>query len=326
MSHYILFLNKEILVKNSYSYRFGRTEVKLTVGNQSARIEYNMTTKHKTEDLLNYDRYIVSDAIKKACLVHVILYSKMLNIKCVKANVDNITYQFDADSLICSLIPNGMLVSVSDQLKTKDVVEKIVQLPKTKQGSEYATLFAYLLAKTKVFDNETERLVYLWMSFNGFYNYLYKLYNDSKGKVVEKKKLSYFISSFNLGKCSLKEEKRNYIIPKVVNEIINNNIEFVCKDSFIENCSDFMKTISEFPVDESGNLAEMSPYAILLVELPYYLRCKIFHASEPIKIFSYEEEPDIKVLRFASNILEDFLDNNIHLLFDTEKLDLMVNK
>ncbi len=50
------------------------------------------------------------------------------------------------------------------------------------------------------------------------------------------------------------------------------------------------------------------------------------HANEPLKLFSYEEEADIKLYRFAADILENYIDENLPEWFDCNYTENILKK
>ncbi len=45
-------------------------------------------------------------------------------------------------------------------------------------------------------------------------------------------------------------------------------------------------------------------------------RCNIIHVDKPYALFSYAEESEIKCLKCINELLDEFIENNLHLWFD----------
>lgn len=60
----------------------------------------------------------------------------------------------------------------------------------------------------------------------------------------------------------------------------------------------------------------LTPYGFLMGQFAYYFRCRLFHANAPMLLFTYKNEYELKCLTLINNLLEDFLDQEVYLLFD----------
>ena len=68
-------------------------------------------------------------------------------------------------------------------------------------------------------------------------------------------------------------------------------------------------------LDKNGNSIDITAYGYLLGFFSYYFRCNIIHASKPVPLFSYVSEYELRCLRIINDLLEDFLDANLHKFF-----------
>ena len=186
------------------------------------------------------------------------------------------------------------------------------QKSKTTLSHEIAALYAYLYSKTK--KNETERFSYLWMAMNGFYAAI-----SPEIKRDDRLQMRALLRKLNLGSENLTSGSRDYPCKKAMirlleesEPITRKNIENDAENSF----SRYLRTVVLRKRDET--LLDLTPYGFLITDFPYYLRCKLFHANKPIELFSFIDDMELKSLRIANGLLEEFLDDNLHKLFTGE--------
>ena len=57
----------------------------------------------------------------------------------------------------------------------------------------------------------------------------------------------------------------------------------------------------------NGKVIEFDQQALMLLWLPYQIRCNYFHGENAIPVFCYQDESLLQVISFANNLLEAFL-------------------
>ena len=170
---YKLFIN-DILdsYANSFSFNFMKKPVQMKFSENHATIILERTTKYKPEDIANGKYAVFSEAIKKILLVHILLYSKCIDITTVSVMVrDNISVFNNKDSgikPISSLIHKELDPKFKEQWKEKALIETIIDTNKTEEDTRMSALFAFILSRNR--KSVIERFVDLWISFNGMYS------------------------------------------------------------------------------------------------------------------------------------------------------------
>lgn len=78
--HYRLIINKEPKNCHPYIYQYGPTSgIKLSVGEQAVLLEFNMTVSKQFDDIVSMKVQLISDAMRKAYLIHALKQDEGLN-------------------------------------------------------------------------------------------------------------------------------------------------------------------------------------------------------------------------------------------------------
>lgn len=166
-----------------------------------------------------------------------------------------------------------------------------------------------LIAKSK--DNESERFQYLWSAFNSYYNVLTGKENDTEG-------LKSVLTSLNIDEKLVlykkKEALHKYVMQKigladVTDGAVINCIKANQNDRNKELCNLF--SLNEFEGFFTPNLSKDYIYGYLLTVLSYYLRCNLFHGSNPTLLICSLSDERYKTLKLINLILCEFLDDKI---------------
>ena len=105
------------------------------------------------------------------------MFSENINIKSISVQIDDeietvVFEKNDKTIPIFSLIANKLARPLSIGWDNNKIITAMLNTVKSNYDSRTASLFALLNAKNKIY--ETEKFIYLWMSFNGMYNYFFK--------------------------------------------------------------------------------------------------------------------------------------------------------
>ena len=259
----------------------------------------------------SYLENLFKEGIKRSSLIYYLRYQRPLNIHSIIFSADNQQIDLTQSLILYSLIDQKPIRSIGDCWKDPLILQKVLnyQKSKTALSREMAALYAYLYSKTK--KNETERFSYLWMSMNGLYGAI-----SPEIKNNDRVQMGRMLSKVQLGSETLTKDNRDSPCRKMMIRLINEK-EPITR-AYIESKS--YNSFSEFiasalPTDNNGKSYDLTPYGFLITDFPYYLRCKLFHANKPIELFSFIDDMELKSLRIANGLLEEFLDDNLHKLF-----------
>ena len=311
--------------KHKFKYNFGHTkDIVIEISKERICITAMLNKMYDKNEMLSSGVYLFPDAIKKALLIHLVLFSENINIKSISVQIDDeietVVFEKNNNTMpIYSLVANKLSRPLSTGWDNNKIITALLNTVKSNYDSRTASLFALLNAKNKVY--ETEKFIYLWMSFNGMYNYFFK-------KVVEEQKdknpinqewhqIILFQQLYNWGKGTVDTDNDTRIV-RVVDAIIKDTDVFeIPIDDIVSNKCELSNKIHQILFKkEHTERYNLTPYGYLLTQYSYYYRCNIIHADKPLKLFSYADENEIRCLKFINMLLEDFLDKNLHLWFD----------
>ena len=318
-----LTINKVGKSAKKHLYDFGSTKnIELTLSETGISITAQLTKVYDKEEMLSGNSYLFPDAIKKGLLLYLIKYRKALQIKSiiVKTDDNEETIKFDATVKppVYSMISGDVKRNIPSELSSDSVFGYLLHTPKTKYDKRIASLFALLCSKSK--DFETERFLYLWTSFNGIYGYCSNIVFEERKTEIAKKTLSeydelkYFHKLFSLGEDRIPQKDNNIIAHSAISILKQFEINSINKD-YIEK-SKLDESISALLVKSGGEKYNITVYCYLLTQLSYYFRCKYVHGSKPVLLFAYPDDDVLHSLSIVNNLLEEFIDKTLHLLFD----------
>lgn len=355
MSVYKVFINS-VQEKNEFSfdYQYRNKSVHIEISPDSALVSLERTTDYKPEEIAMGTNIVFSDAIKKAILIHVLIYSKSLNVNTIEIYKNSNAYNYSLKdknmAQVFSLVNGDLNTPFSDEWKKQDFIETILNQKKDEYDSRMSALFAVICAKNKIY--EIERFVNFWISFNGMYGFFSCLRVPRTNQEAEQ--LKRFIIHLREGHYKLSRNLSNGIANRVTNllenypvdeidynwlnndlnqqfnielltivrEEITNKIEqleneraSLTDQGKINNTNKRIRELNEFLNYDN------TAYAYLLVEYAYYFRCKYIHASEVLPLLSYGNEHEIKCIALVNRLLEDYISNNLYRWFSNDYIE-----
>ena len=304
--------NADHLGKLNFSY--GQTHnINLYINSKGASI-YFCTEKNYLKGFENSYIYNLSkEGIKRIALLYILQYQKPLNISNITLtafNGENKLDSLDVTNLLFlyQMFCEKLIRPINNEWKNSLIQQQILNYKKS--GNELSravsSLYAYLFSKTKKL--ETERFSYLWIAMNGFFAAATNINKDRQA-------MNAFVEKYGIGKTVLTGKEREKVCSKAIYELMKIP-EPVTKENLEDDAhKPFSDFIQEKIAEYDNNDFDVTPYGFLLTDFPYYLRCKLFHAERPIELFSFESDWELKSLRIVNGLLENFLDQNLHLLF-----------
>ena len=326
---YEIIINKVPKRCKEFTYDYSATKgkgIKIRIAQNAIHICANISKLYISDKVVTVTNHIFSDAIKKALLLHIILYSKTICIKSMSVCIDGQIYDIpiSGDKIeppIYSLILDELVSEVPASWQNQNFINKILSSSPSNQDSRWNAVFSTLCAKNKSF--EIERFIYLWMAFNGIYGYFSPKINLCKltplRNISEATELEWFIQLHAWGAEHIPRQQSKRIADEVIAIIRKIDVNKI-KSSY--DLSDELKSsIEKVLVDPNGNKYNISAYGYLLVSFAYYFRCNVFHADKPLPLFCYADEAVLKCLHLINVLLEEFIDINLPLLFDDTYVD-----
>lgn len=348
MKHeYIYVINdKPCKIPRKNIYTFNNNKVRICILKKGISISYS-ADEEKNENIFD-------DAVKKAMLIYIIKYSAPLKIKQIFRTIDGkndnkntecFYYHseiYKEERFVYSLAEDKFQHKMPEKWRNdKDFIENLLEVY---EKSEYqciiSSLSALILSKTKKY--ESERFIWLWTAVNGMYNFFWNLVKkNTNTKSNQEVEQIWAFAEFNGLKTDFtdgnKHENNKLKIYKDVIKVINENwhdcagngvtreslqsihIDFARKieEQLYTRCKIKNKKISK----EINTKYDLDAYTYLFLDMAYYYRCNIFHADKPVKLFSLEEEAEVKMLKVLNNIMENYVENNLADWFNNDYLE-----
>lgn len=313
-----------------YHYEYGNTKgICIEITKNAISISCPMTVKYDLQSFTIEENRLFSDAIKKAFLVYLIIFSKNIESSQASLFVDD-EYQTSIPVSIYSLFSGSLPRNMPAAWDSEKVIEEILTYNASKNDSKIASLFALICAKSK--EKETERFMYLWMSINGVYNHIYNCSKKSgeEPNTNEHTKLTHMIKMYDIGEEAFSQDERKKISKHIISIITKNwNGGAITQESLSDSDS-HQKIASAIKAQLKESLPngskEIEPYACLLIELPYYLRCSYFHANKPVLLYAFKDEQILKCLCALNETMEAFLDKELYKYFSGEYSETEIRK
>ena len=329
-----IIINKEKKYTKKYIYNFGNTkDICIKLAKDYISIEVELTKIYGNDSVLSNNNHLFADAIKKALLLYLINYSENINIKYMNIYVDNESDSFldniDGCVLPISSLIVGKLYTPFINKFNNNEIKGILSQTKSSSDSRLASLMALIISKSKSY--EAERFIYLWMAFNGMYGYFSKLIDETQGERIgsDFKQIMAMQVLLGIGCDRIKERTEKKRIPNEIISIIRHYDNISITRESLENGKD--KDLANKILDKLFNINSkkkynLSAYGYLLTQFSYYFRCKYIHASKPMSLFSYNEDVELKCLKIINNLLEKFIEDNLHKWFDDEYVKILYDK
>lgn len=333
--------------KTQIKYFYQKSEVYLSISGSGFNIETTFT-KLNANPIINKNR--IRDAIKKAELLYLILYGKKLQYETLCVSAGALYEEYSVSNgidqpLVYSMVDN-MITTMSDGWKSEEVLKGIVSAPKTKQGRLFASLYALIIAKSKMY--ATERFMYLWMAMNGLYGEISDIIihpdSDIRNNSLEadKNTVAWLNREYGQIKFMALLQGWQYDLSSLShprNEKERNHIrldaEILCEKIKTDSLHTFYTAVKTNDIDNKyitelqgiikndsqDDKIVIHPYAFMTLWLPYQIRCKYFHGEFPVSLLSFENEHPLPAITVVNTFLESFLDNELPKWFDENIVD-----
>lgn len=322
--HYCLIINSGKETKTKYKYSYGKTKnIELSLQSNSAFISFTQGVFHDPASVRRSDNAICTDAIKKAMLVHLILYGKPLSIHSlhlsINGSVTEVYHDLKNAPLVYSMINRKLDHNLPSEWKKESLITTILNSPKSSYDGRHNALLSLLIAKSKEY--RSEKAMYLWMAMNGFYNYL-----SEQCKKLPECKLQ-FRREFKQHEllCAVLGEKYSVgnIDERLETLLFREGISRLrnCKSSIAEMDVVLENLFSNIPLEgktDDGKQYSISQKAFVTVWIPYQIRCRYVHANDALPLFSYSDELLLKVLEITNHYVAKMLEQNLPFWLETK--------
>ncbi|MBQ0055313.1 MAG: hypothetical protein KBS54_04105 [Synergistaceae bacterium] len=331
--NYAIIINSGKKQKNAYlKYNFAGTDITLYIQKNAAYVGFCLSSKKEFDEILSFKSNYLVDIMRKIFLSHAIEYSRGMKINSFAVMInDELEVKTKTDigfPYMFSMI-NPVDLNVQNWRENERFKEKLLQMKKSaaKKNACVSSVYSFLASKGRQF--EIDRFTNLWTSMNAYYNYLSKKYDNT---LTEGKNSSKRIKRNDCkGICAalikieaMHDERigRNATgNRKVYAKLLGKLAKGYSEADITELYSQLESNKTELSIDSENEIVKIlndiahklnvTPYGIMLLKFPYYLRCKYIHGNKCTVLFSAYEGRDIAVLKVASFFLEKYLKDAI---------------
>jgi hypothetical protein len=311
---FTILINGERKTQHSYQYSYGSTkEIHISIGKGSARIHFFQNSKRSFDDICSFEDKLCVDAFYKVELLSLILYGKSLEIFNVHVSIDGESREVFSDKenpLVYSMIMGALDYPLPDRWKEKRLIEHLLSVPRSNLDGRHNALIALLMAKSRLF--QSEKAMYLWISMNGFYNYLdmvaYEKQYINKPRKTDKQKQELLCLICGMKKLpEMIIDGKDYDTSKKI--LVRKIISLLRNASIIddEKRKQILDSISELGLQ----LTEDDFPALMTVWFPYQIRCHYFHANTGMPVFLHRDDSLINALTLINLHLERWLEEEL---------------
>ncbi len=292
--------------------------VTLRVGADKLSVSCELSTRSTPGSSLSAWSTALARGIKAAMLLHILQYGRELRVRKLfwRLGEGPLTEFIPEKSgpFVYSLLRSPGPYRLSDDWKREEIVRTVLALSQKETDRRIAALYSYLMSKTE--RNQTERFRSLWTAMNGLYGFLtYELLHKEK-KTCETEQIRLLHSLYSNASYFVTEKERNLVAKKLDILVFRYpGIARELQDPASAAASEASAIILEGCADARSKGAA-DPFWHFLLHQSYYDRCQLFHAERPVKLLSFAEESEIILLRTLGNLMEDYLDRNLHRWFD----------
>ncbi len=322
---YIVQINKVQNHYDEYRYQYFGKDIIIKIANNSIQITMGRKTKYSESKIKEGKAIVISDSIKKAMLIHLIIYSSPLQIDSMMVMKNKVQIDIlDTDPLrrIISIATANLLPINIDNWKNKQVIENILNIKSSNNDPRMAALYAFLYAKSRTY--EYERFVNLWISFNGMYGYfsniVAEVHNCDKKQFKEGDQLKYIINASNCGNDHISGGHSGKVGKAITDLLKDVRLEDITPQA-VSAGTPLSDRIIQAINDVIGRSYETTAYGYLLVDYAYYFRCNLIHANKPLPLFANENDHVVACLRMVNRLLEDYINHNLCRFFDNDYID-----
>lgn len=307
-----------------YTYQFGMTKnILIEISKNAVSISAELNNVYDAKEMCSNNCYLFPDAIRKALLLHILIYSQGISVKTIKVQIDNNEERINisgATKPYCLISDRGLISEIPSCWNNVSIISNILKQTQSKADSRMAALYAYICGKDKIF--ETERFLYFWMAFNGLYGYLSKCISLSINQQINKeyRQIKYMQQFLGVGDETISDKQEKSKIANEVIAVLKRNKQITSAE-LKNNDNKTQQIIKSLLVRQNGDPYNLTAYGYLLTQLTYYFRCNLFHAGKPMALIAFENDNQLAILKILNSLLEEYLDENLSKWFDNNFLE-----
>lgn len=336
---YTITINQRPAMRDLYEYTYRYIPCSIATASSRAAITIR-TNKEKTHDELMQDWDLVTDALRKVHLLHIMRHSQRLNVRTITVSVDGQDKTYTSRSpgfpFLYFMLP-PMELDLPESWRGPEFQQNVLGKTKSKTAEDlnFSCLYSFLAGLGKEF--EIERFSCYWTAMNAYYHAMTARYNEladarHHGKLGENNDTASISALLRVLGCGDKKTNR---ATRVTLDPMYRDMTYAFRRigedalpllyrQLSDNRTD-RAFIPDVPLGDPKNLADhlreclpiadMSAYGCLLLDYPYYMRCNYFHGNRATPLFASLRDPEVAAFRVLNLFLERFLKEAIPGMF-----------
>ena len=338
MKHqYIIVINKGCKMNQPISYKYGNTkDIQLRLCKHNATVSFEMCIQKTFTDFAEMKFNLFIDAYRKISLLHSIKYGEVIKIRKIIVFIDREEHDLPIEKINLHSMLEKNKLDLTERWKTNEFLSIIANVSKDsiQHDRRFCAAFAFLTSQCREY--EIDRFINLWTAMNAYYGYisewfipLYMQKNAFDSKTKEKSEhrrvssesceISFLMQLIHMGAKhkGFKDNMRTFHNIERELKLLNNkdvaqlyDVAFSLMNGMNSKCNEKYKRLHEFAEEYGCPL-----YLILLLEMPYHLRCEYVHGNNPLLMLAYETNIELNTLRVVNYFLKKFLNDNIPSMF-----------
>ena len=324
------------------SFRRSR-RIEIHISSTGIRIVVASSVQKNPAGILYGEDDLFADALKKALLLHVIEYHYYLTITAARVLVNGkslaeYSLKKSGKPLVYSLSRGELRTPFSAAWNDPGIRSAISSTCSSSYDGRFNALHALLAAKSDHY--EIKRFTYYWMAMNGLYNYiaaegeeLLRKYGAKELLSKEYRKLGFLDRCYghepfrpsgkNDDEINIHEERMLWYILPVIRSIPDEDTDGFCSaciasdesNKYIQQVSDAIQKMNT----KYGYREQYPVFPLLVVWLPYQIRCSSFHGERALPTFCYRNDNLLSALRVINRLLDIFLTDQLPLWLNSDE-------
>lgn len=343
----IYFNQKTEEIGNSYS--FGNTkDINLKVKMQCAALRFKSGKLYTIDDFITFKNKLFRDAYRKIHLIHMVSQGTGLNVQSIIFVIDGvmqvINRENDPNGHFPYMFPMKMIKNNNMGSDWKCLENPILHSTKTAIEEElpFVAMYSFLMSCCREYS--IDRFTNLWTAMNAYYCYVRKTFNEwEKSKydgftvpqkllIAEKDSEEKGVISWMIGhqfpevgkSARIAEIKglweNDYSVERELQGYDESDIKELYEAAMLKLSG---SEISEkFKVlEQRADQFEQELFPFLLIEYPYYWRCKYLHGNRVSTLITAFNDYEMGVLHTINYFLTMFLKTEIPKMFSGDFWD-----
>ena len=278
-----------------YKYDYGNTkDIEIKISPNGLSISTFMGVDKKNEDILEIRLF--KYGIPRLICAFIFQNSKFDVSLIRRSTITKRTYLGESETINKDLgivtMLNSNDIAFDVRYNKEVIINQIIQLNISENSNINSCLNSLVIAKSRNY--AVEKIMYLWIAFNGYYN-------EISDKSAEGDKIKDAITILSKSESThFPNRKKRESIDTLIIKYLNENNVFSLEN--LMSRSNEIQEIINTVLQENEHISALD---YVTYGLGYYFRCNYFHANQTINLMVYNNN----ILNLVNNLLEEAVEN-----------------